>query len=375
MRKILITLCAAIPFLTSGCNNGNSTISNNTATVSALTLDQMNTDNIQECFNNSDDLVSNPTAINSNGIVTGFVPSGNNCVHHGYIWGQQKSNFVTLPNPIEGIDNFYSSAISDNIVTAGYTDFHSNRFGGYVMNNIGHPLGGTFSSLSANGIYITFNNGENFASGILNVSTNEKTIIDNNIVNNEQSLLYSVSNNGTSVGVTMDDGNFYPIICHENQCSEINNFDKSELSGGLVAISSNSNYIYGQYTIGDDDNNQLFSVNPQTQDMANINLPVGFFIRENTIVTDEGVTIVEDRRGDNDIREYVFIPQTNQIYSVHAIIEKLGLQQTIDEASLSPNGKYMIIKTYGYNALAYKIYFSNGIANWLAANINQTQPQ
>lgn len=143
--------------------------------------------------------------------------------------------------------------------------------------------------------------------------------------------------------------------------------DESKDMAFINSIASQNQYIFGFYNKSG--YSSIFSVNLNTYKGTTIEKLKGFSTNANS-VTDKGALIAINERDSNRV---IYLSQNDQIYSVSELVNKLNLTKSVADYSIevSPNGKYIAfdVKDYNSDILMVKVYFPNGLEEYLKKNI------
>ncbi|MDD3267455.1 MAG: hypothetical protein PHC75_09800 [Burkholderiales bacterium] len=398
MKKILLCLLPAIAVV--ACNGGNNTSPTNTNPVITLLTESNMPTAVTECYHGASSFISDVSAINNNGVMTGTIQANpeSGCLQKEYLFGNNGNQLQVIPLlqlPPDSdlqLTGAITSAISSNLITAGITfaskvddpsPYELATYNNYLMPNI--IAGANYLiGVSENGTFIAGYNIGGQPTLFNTILSQEYNLTFNNIpMQNTQ--ITSVSNIGIAAGnilqSTPDSNDSFSsgIICSSTtkSCSYIVGGATTEFDASINAISSNSKWIYGYAT--HDNSNQIFNVNLET--FAVTQLEKGFDdianpILNNNVVTDTGDIIVKD---DDTSKLYLLVPLTptaseNNLYSIDDLAAKLNLPDNVSltNAYLSPNGNYIAFDVIDYgssNLFGVKVYFPNGIANYVSQNL------
>lgn len=378
-KYIRITCLLGIISVIIGCNSGSINKQKDTSPVitnfTASNLSKAAT----ECYNDPSGYSSQVGAVNNNGVVAGSmqVKKSDKCIQQSYLW-DNNLKFIPLVEDTERftITGARLSVISTNLITGGITfaEDSNSRLGAYefaTYNNAMRPLilGGYnyVLGISENGQYLV---GINIGGQPLNYDTvNESEI--KLTYNNEPALgmLYTVSNKGLmGISIINEGANNEAALCQESSgiCTAVT-IDDSKDKAFITSIASQNQYIFGFYNNSGDTG--VFSVNPDTYKGTTITKLKGFIANANS-VTDKGALIASNG---NNSKQVIYLSQNDQIYSVSDLVNKLNLTKSVANHSIevSPNGRYIAfdVEDYNSNILMVKVYFPNGIEEYLIKNI------
>ncbi len=376
-KYIRITCLLGIISIIIGCNSGSvnkqKDINPEITNFTAANLSKAATD----CYNDPLGYSSQVGAVNNNGVVAGAmqVKKSDKCIQQSYMWGNDLK-FIPLVNNTEKftITGTRLSVISTNLITGGITFAEDSQLGAYefaTYNNIMKPFildGYNYVlGISENGQYLV---GINLGGQPLNYDTvNESEI--NLTYNGEPAMgmFVTVSNKGLIGASIINKGaNNDAALCQESSgiCTAVT-MDESKDMAFITSIASQNQYIFGFYNKSGD--TSVFSVNPDTYKGTTIAKLKGFIANENS-VTDKGALIASNG---NNSKQVIYLSQNDQMYSVSELVNKLNLTKSIAHNSIavSPNGKYISfdVKDYNSNILMVKVYFPNGIEEYLLKNI------
>jgi hypothetical protein len=299
-----------------------------------------------------------------------------------------------LPSPSSNlqITGARTAAISTNLITTGITfasdgspspyevATYNNYLTPYQISDANYMIG-----ISENG---TFTAGFNIGGQptLFNTLLAQSYNLTFNGSPMSDTMLTGVSNVGIAAGSMSqksssdaEDAFKSGILCFATtkSCSYIVGGPSVSYDAYVNAISSNSKWIYGFANNAGD--TQLFNVNLDT--FAVTPLEQGFDdvpnpIIQNNVVTDTGDLII---KSDGTGKLYLLVPSNltaseNNLYSIDDLAAKLNLPDNVslEDAYLSPNGNYIAFDVVDYgdaNLFGVKIYFPNGIANYVSANL------
>ncbi|MDD3267456.1 MAG: hypothetical protein PHC75_09805, partial [Burkholderiales bacterium] len=316
MKKILLCLLPAIAVV--ACNGGNNTSPTNTNPVITLLTESNMPTAVTECYHGSSSFISDVSAINNNGVMTGTIQANpeSGCLQKDYLFGNNGNQLQVIPLlqlPPDSnlqVTGARTSAISSNLITTGITfaastddpsPYELATYNNYLMPNIiagsNYPIG-----VSENGTFIAAYSFGGEPTLFNTILSQEYNLTFNNLPMH-LTQIKSVSNAGITTGnmsqPVPDSENSLSsgIICSSTtkSCSYIIGGPSVGFDAYINAISSNSKWIYGYAT--HDDSSQIFNVNLET--FAVTQLEKGFDdianpILNNNVVTDTGDIIVKD---------------------------------------------------------------------------------
>lgn len=398
MKKIIFCLFPALAVV--ACNNGSSNDNVNTNTnpvVTYLTESNMPT-SVTQCYDGASSFVSNVSAINNNGVMTGAIQANpeSGCLQQDYLFGNNGNQLQVIPplklaNTSLEFTGARTAAISSNLITTGITfasdgspspyelATYNNYLTPYEISGANYMIG-----ISENGTFIAGYNmgGQPTLFNTLLASAYNLTF---NNVPMSGTMITAVSNVGIAVGSmeqkdsSSEDSFAAGILCSAatKSCSYIVGGTIVGYNAYVNSISSNSKWIYGYANNAGE--TQLFNVNLDT--FAVTPLEQGFNdvpnpTIDNNVVTNTGDIIVKS----SDTGElYLLVPSNstaseNSLYSIDDLAANLNLPSNVSlsDAYLSPNGNYIAFDVTDYedaNLFGVKVYFPNGIASYVAANL------
>lgn len=351
------------------------------------------------CYN-TDNFYSYLSNINNNGTIVGTIAvksdTGDSCKNQSY--------YLTLNNiktfMINSVDNPFDddtlsigtqviSNISSNNNSVGHTlilDADTRTFHDLANYNIGVNSTSILDynymyHISENGQYATFGNlgGQYGVIDITNSKVIDETMFDLNDMPMDaiQGMLVQVNNTGNIVGYINNQNEIGVFCSFSNKHCKALETDKS-INSYLETISENSAWAYG-FTNGNNGSTSVFYIKDINHNNNQLN-PVMIKKLDNFIVlgientTDQGLVIVKSQE---DLKEYLYLPSTDKIYSVPEIANNIKLdlnpQNTVlGNIHISPNGQYMLIETmsttFDNKIMATVVYFPKGIEDFLEHN-------